>query len=365
MTDLIDALRAKYKTPQAALAALGLDSAQVKGPRPKMAAVADALKKEIKARTGIAQDAELGDLLALLDALKQSEQANISTIETAVNEANEAKTEGEIGGGEGGSEEGIEEKIDIPAREETDAYEEDPKPQPKKEKPMAGLTATAPSGSVPALASQEEEKARDVDPGLQNEVAHDDPAQKLHALLSGKLSPEELKQVGEVLLELAGGEDVEGADEAKEEAEDESEEEKKEEAKDEEPQEPVKKEGHREGAMDAATVKSLISQAVAANDARHLGIRKAMAHVKSSAIGELAMDEAWKSGDDVYRAALTMAEVPNIDGIHASALPAILDLIPRAGSVSSTRPASRIAQDASAAKDTLVRFPDSNRLKRA
>ena len=384
MTDLVDALRAKYRTPGEALRALGLDEGLIKGggKKPRMSAVATAIKTAIKTRTGIAEDAGLADLLDLLDALKQSEEGHVSEIDKAEAAAKEA-----FGLAGGGEEEG---EAPGAKQERTDEFEPDPKPapkpeakpepkleakpelkpEPKKESKMAGLE---PNAGIPALAEKEEEKAKDE--GLEEGVVSDDPATKLHAILRDKLSPEELKSVGEILLELAGGEEVEEAegepgldkargakDETEEEAEDESEEEKKEEAKDEEPasKEPEKK----EGAMDAATVKSLIKQAVLANDARHLGIRKAIAHVKRSPVGELAMDENWKSSDDVYRSALKAAEVPNVDAIHPSAFPSILDLLPRAGAPA-PRSEARLAQDAAAVKVTLARFPDANRLKRA
>lgn len=41
------------------------------------------------------------------------------------------------------------------------------------------------------------------------EIATDDPAERLHALLRDKLSEEELKAVGEILLEMAQGEEAE------------------------------------------------------------------------------------------------------------------------------------------------------------
>ena len=364
MNPIVEALRAKYKTPRAALAALGLDESLLDG-KPKKRAVAAALRGAIKAKTGIAEDAALADLLDLLDALKQSEEGHVSEIDRAEAEAKKAF----------GMEGGEEAKGEEPGKtqEHTDEFEEDPEPQPKKDKSeMAGL-ATAPNAGIPALAEKKEEKDEARDEGMEEGVVSDDPATKLHAILKGKLSPEELKEVGSILLELAGGEEAEGEDKAcsakdseEEEAEDESEEEKKAEDEDEpKAKDEEKKEGSREGAMDAATVKSLINQAVEANNARHLGIRKALSHVKRSPIGEIAMDENWKSSDDVYRAALKMADVPDIDKIHASALPAILDLLPRAGSASAPRSVSRLAQDNAAAKDTLVRFPDANRLKRA
>ena len=233
MNAIVDELRRKFRTPKDALRALGLDEGLLDG-KPKKRAVASALRSAIKAKTGIAEDAALADLLDLLDALKQSEEGHVSEIDKAEAAAKEAFGLG--GGGEGGeSEVGA-------AQEHTDEFEPDPKPapkpeakqpeakpelkpEPKKDSEMAGL-ATTPNGSVPALAEKDEE-ARDE--GMEEGIVSDDPATKLHAILKDKLSPEELKQVGEVLLELAGGEAVEGADEAEEEAEDESEEEKKEE----------------------------------------------------------------------------------------------------------------------------------------
>jgi hypothetical protein len=244
------------------------------------------------------------------------------------------------------------------------------------------MTATTPNGSVPALA-EKDDKAKDE--GMEEGVVSDDPATKLHQLLKERLSPEELKEVGSILLELAGGEGEPGLDNAcgakdEEEAEDEDEE-KAEDAEVEHVNmrmstkadtgpKVVKnggKEGElqKEGAMDAAMVRGLIetnvSAALAKNDAKHRAIRKAYADVKPY-VGELAMDAA--SPDEVYRAALKMRDVPNADKLHSSALLTVLEMLPKAGASAPAvrRSDANLGMDAKAVEGFNSRFPNLARV---
>jgi len=341
MTTLIDALKAKYKTPQAALAALGLDEALLKGKQPRMGAVARVLRDEVKKRTGIAQDADLSDLLALLDALKKSEEGNIEEIDAALSEAKE-------------DEEGGEEKSEeSPAAKQNrvDEFEEDP--TPAKEDKMAGL-ATAPNSAVPALAEKNtEEKADDaeVEGGAPGEVAGDDPASKLHALLSGKLSPEELQQVAAILAERAGPEEkAPGIDEEPEDM--------KAEDNECEGNPKMEKGGTTPPAIDKAAMDAAISVAVKAERTAQKAIRDAERAVRPY-VGELAM--SFDSAAGVYRHALASLGVEGADKVHESALPVLLKQIPVPGSESRVRE-TRIAQDAASVKSFAEMFPAAARI---
>lgn len=112
-------------------------------------------------------------------------------------------------------------------------------------------------------------------------------------------------------------------------------------------------------AMDAA-----IAAASAATEARvkaevratERGIRIALDEVRPY-VGELSM--AFDSADDVYRQTATMLNIENAKTIHASALPTIIKMLPKAGS----QPVqSRLGMDAVSVKKTSDRYPGIDRI---
>ena len=110
-------------------------------------------------------------------------------------------------------------------------------------------------------------------------------------------------------------------------------------------------------AMDEA-ITAAVRKATADATKTQRDIREAERAVRPY-VGDLVM--AHDSAEDVYRTALTTLGV-KVDGVHASALPTILSMQPKAGDAPK-RQAAPIAQDAAAAKDYEARFPNANRLK--
>jgi hypothetical protein len=368
---IVDALRKRFKSPEAVLSALGLDEALLRGGgTEKRSAVAEALKAAIKTKTGIAQDAELSDLLEMLDALKATQESALKEIGAVEAEAQEEVGEEEVGekaaslfGGEGGGEE-----------ERDDEYEPD-KPAKTEEdsKDMAGMEGNA---GIPALA---EEDKRD-EPAAEEEVSTDgDPATRLHMLLKGKLSQEEMREVGEILADLSGGESEEeepevGAVEPAKAAEPEKTEEPVK-AEDEEAVSMTKsgagasssvevKTGTEEKAagMDAA-IKLAVDTALKGERANQKAIREAERAVRRY-IGEVpAM--SFDSAAEVYRHALVSLGVEGADKVHASALPILLKNLPVPGSEARAKPAKSLGMDAASVKGFAEMFPNAARIVRA
>ena len=339
---IVEALRAKFKTPAEVLNALGLDEALLRGTKAASGkkgkgAVAKALKAGIKANA-MAEDADIGDLIELLDALKKTEQGSIGEIDAALSEAEES---GEPEHEEEGEKE---EEPAVPEKDHGDEFEDD-KPEPAKEEKMAGLTPEPGAGASPA---KEDE--------MKPEVAHDDPATKLHSLLEGKLSPEEMEQVGAILAELAGA--PEGADEASEEepAEDEECAESKALNKEDGPKVVT---GGKSHAMDAKSVQIAVDAAIKAERARSAAIDEAKEAVRPyvGAFPSMSFDSA----SQVYQHALDSLGVNGAKSVKdIVALKIILKSQPLPGS--ERRSSVRLGMDAKASDSFFTRFPGAKRI---
>lgn len=297
MPQLLDALRAKYRTPKDVLRALALDESLLRDGQTKMPktrnAVAEALEARIKPM--LAEDADINDLMKLLDALK----------------ANEPQADPE----------------DSDDPDEPDAEDEDE-------------MSLEPNSALPAMGKEKDDKNPDG-----GEIATDEPAAKLHALLKGKLSPEEMQAVGEILAELAGskpeGESAPAEDDSM--SEDEDDFPKKEEEKQE-----------MKAAMDAA-----IDVAVKRANENAKAIRDAERAVRPY-VGELAI--AFDSAEGVYRHTLKSLGVKDADKVHASALPALLNMVPVPGARQS-RQRDELAMDAAQEGGFHTMFPEAARIK--
>lgn len=103
-------------------------------------------------------------------------------------------------------------------------------------------------------------------------------------------------------------------------------------------------------AMDGA-----IDAAVKAERKNQQAIRSALDEVRPF-VGELAM--AMDSADDVYRKAAEMLGIEGAKDIHASALPTLIRLKPKAGA----RPSEHIAMDSATVDNFSKRFPNASRI---
>ena len=219
---------------------------------------------------------------------------------------------------------------------------------------------TEPNAGLPAVAEGEEHAGE--------EVAHDEPAAAIHAILKDKCSPEELAQIGELLEKIAmpeGDEDNEDEDDGVEgeepdEGEDEDSEEDTTEGEDEDEEDDMNKDLVTRPAMDEA-IKVAVANAEKRAAEKANALRAAERAVEPY-VGKLALDAALDA-DGVYRKALTMLGVEGADTVHPSALTLLLKAQPLPGSAPRREP--RLAQDAASVKATLDRFPNAGRLKRA
>lgn len=312
MTKIIDALREKYRTPQAALRALGLDESllredETKPMRNKDEAVAAVLTK------ALAQDASLAEMTEFLKALNAS-------------------------GNEGAAEEGGE-------YEDEDGEDEVPPP------------ITEPNAGVPQMAKEDGE-------GEHTEVATDEPAAAIHAILKDKCTPEELARIGELLEKIATPEgdadnghegDIEGAVE-KHTGIEKPEGEEKTEGEDEDTTDMSKIEGLvTKPAMDEAIKAAVAAERIAASE-RATALRSAERAVEPY-VGKLAMDAAMDA-EGVYRKALAMLGVVGVEKVREfEALPILLRSQPLPGSNHAPRREHRMAQDAAADEGFAKRFP--------
>ena len=314
MTKIIEALREKYRTPTEVMRVLGLDEALLREDDKETMN-----KKEKAGRAAmasmIAQDASLAEMTEFLKTLNAS-------------------------GSEG-------------AAEEPDGFEDE---DGEDEVPPM---VTEPNAGVPPMEGE----------GEQGEVATDEPAAAIHAILKDKLSPEELARVGELLEKIATPEgdedndhegDIEGAVE--------------EHTGIEQKPEVEKPEGEDEDNTDMTEKQDLVTR-----PAMDEAIRTAVANAEKRAaekanalriaeravepyVGKLALDAALDA-DGVYRKALTMLGVEGADTVHPSALTLLLKAQPLPGSAPRRDP--RLAQDAASVAETIARFPNAGRLKRA
>jgi len=111
-------------------------------------------------------------------------------------------------------------------------------------------------------------------------------------------------------------------------------------------------------AMDAAIAAAVKSATEAANRVQR-EIRDAERAVRPY-VGDLAM--AHDSAEGVYRTALKTLGV-KVDGVHPSAFPVILSLQPKAGEKQPKAVSSRVAMDSSSMKSFHEMFPDAARIR--
>jgi hypothetical protein len=302
MSALIDALRQKYKTPAAALSALGLDASLLQGragpgsvvgdeaPKPhedtmkkpnRNSARAAALKASgIK----IAQDATLDDLTLLLDKLEETEE---------------------------------------PAED--------------------AETITAPNGGAPEVKKPdpkiEAKTAKDEDPEDDMSM-DDDPMTKVMAFLKGKLSDEDLAEVGKMCTaEPAMDEDDDTKEDVKAAV-----------------AEKDKKDMISKPAMDAA-----IDAAVAKVRAESVAVAEAREFV-TPFVGKLPM--ALDTAEKVLRAAAIAMDAKDAKTVHASALKSVI-LAKAEAKARPNRETTVIAQDAATAKGFSSRYPEAAAIGRA
>lgn len=323
MTKIIDALREKYPTPTAVMRVLGLDEALL---REDDKETMDKKEKAGRAAMAsmIAQDASLAEMTEFLKTLNAS-------------------------GSEGAAEEGFSDP------EDEDGEDEIPG------------AVTEPNAGLPAGVEKDGEHEGE-------EVAADEPAAAIHAILKDKCSPEELAQIGELLEKIAAPEGDEGDDtdgvEGEEhgepapgehEGEDEDSEEDTTEGEDEDKEDDMNKDLVTRPAMDEA-IKVAVANAEKRAAEKANALRAAERAVEPY-VGKLAMDAAM---DDVgvYRKALAMLGVEGADTIHPSALPILLKSQPLPGS-NVPRRATKIAQDSANSQDFFKRFPNAVRITRA
>ena len=315
MTKLNEALREKFLTPQAAMRALGLDESLLREDDKETMN-----KKEKAGRAAmasmIAQDASLAEMTEFLKTLNAS-------------------------GSEGAS-------------EEPDGFDDDDE-DGEDEIPGA---ITEPNAGVPPMAKEDGE-------GEHTEVATDEPAAAIHAILKDKCTPEELAKIGELLEKIATPEgdadnghegDIEGAV-AEHTGIEKPEGEEKTEGEDEDTEDMTEKQDLvTRPAMDEA-----IRTAVANAEKRAANKAKALRDVEPH-VGKLALDAAL---DDVgvYRLALTMLGVKGADKVHASALPVILEQIPLPGSKPAPKRDASLGMDSAAAADFKTMFPCTGRIE--
>lgn len=193
---------------------------------------------------------------------------------------------------------------------------------------------TDPNSGLPMVPSENDDTTMDAG-----------PAEKIKAFLKGKISDEDLAKIDALCAAPAASDED---DEEKRKAEEAAR------AKD----EAEKKDMVTKPAMDAAiaaAVKAATDQATK----NQIEIRDAERAVRPY-VGDLAM--AHDSAESVYRTALKTLGV-DIEGVHGSALPAILKAQPVPGAKPAAKPA--LAADAAAVKSFSERYPEAARIGRA
>lgn len=212
--------------------------------------------------------------------------------------------------------------------------------------PGAGQGGSSGMGTTPAAQSSPSSSAKD------GEGGEGDPKQAIIEMLAGKLPDEDIAALM-ALVEKIGAPAAPAAPAPAEEppAEDEDDDEAKKLAE-------LQNLEEEKTAMDARlkgmVSKTAMDQALAAERKRALDARDAEAAVRPY-IGELAV--AMDSADKIYAHALKALGV-DIEGVHASAYPAMLKMVPVPGS----KPAPRsdvIAHDAALASDFAKRNPNA------
>ena len=334
MNALAAALKKKYRTPKAALEALGMDSALLTNPKaPKETRMS---KKVLPSRTAIRLHAALS-MLAMdqkLDfgpVIKGVTAKNIKTRKAGLVKAILAM-------------DGMEEAM-APAAAATGATPDDVilkclemvqgesagEPPEADEAPMA---ATEPNAAAAPAAAEGGGKM--------------DKAKIMEWLKSKGMGEDDMSELDGMM-----GED---------EDDDESEEEKK--AR-------MANEAEDKKARDAAlekepmVTKAAMDQALKSTRDTILktqrDINQAAAYVRPW-VGELAMDESITSATDVYRKALGSLGVANAATLHADALKAVLDVQAKPGDRRTGGRESGLAMDAASATSYAERFPTAMRI---
>lgn len=186
-----------------------------------------------------------------------------------------------------------------------------------------------------------------------DETMDADPMVGAKEFLKGKLSAEEMATFDEMCAKKPGANDAEETDEEKKAREKKEAAEKA--AKD-AAAEKDKDEKVTKPAMDAA-----IKAAVAAAETKVRSDQKKLREAEEAVrpyVGKLAM--AHDSADAVYRTALGVLGVKDVDKIDPSAYPALLAAMPKAND--KPRKESAIAMDSSGADDFAKRYPGASRI---
>jgi hypothetical protein len=315
MNQLITAIRARYRTPGEVMRALALDENLLREENPPEMSKRDKAVRAALAELGctIAQDASLPEITELLKA--------VTAFET----------------GSGAEEE--EEEIG-------EEFEDGEDPESEDDAPGA---VTEPNSGIPGAEEEEGE-----------EVGTDEPVAKLHSMLEGKFSPEEMARIGELLEKISDPDGEEG--DADEHEEHEEPEEEKAEGKDGDEEDDDMNQDNKDlvtrPAMDEA-IKAAVADAEKRAKATAKEVRAAENAVRPW-VGELAM--AFDSAEAVYRKALNLLNDPDADAIHASALPAVLRRTPRPGQHANPAREVSLGMDAATAADFGKMFPNVARI---
>lgn len=162
--------------------------------------------------------------------------------------------------------------------------------------------------------------------------AGDDVVAKIMAFLQGKLTPEDMAALGSLVKPPA-------ADPAVDPAMD----------------EPPPFEGSPTTQVDKPAMDAAIKAALTQASKNHAAVRQAEKDVRPY-IGDLAI--AMDSAADIYRMALEKHDV-DLTGVHASAFPALLKMIPVPGSAP-----ARVAMDAAPDAGFATRYPTASRIRK-
>lgn len=326
MSQLVDELKRKYRTPQGVMAALGLDAALlIKQEGTQNMAKSPISRRALHAQGAIAgflvgklaQDAKIDLTPALKDVTNKNFKAKTKDIIASVTKLTTGKLAQDASLGDldklldalGGSE-----VVEAADPEAVDADVVDPNAA--------------------------------VDPLAPPAAATDDPCAKLMEFLKGKGMSDEDVAAACAMMKPA-------------------------EAVDANPNEMKEKDG---GAMDkdgpemkpdmvskkdmATAMDAAIKKVTEANDKRQQELRAAERAVKPY-VGELAMDH--KTADEVYAATLTALGVEGVADVHPSAYPAILKAIPLPNQ-KNTNVSAEVAMDAAAINSYEKMFPNATRI---
>lgn len=179
---------------------------------------------------------------------------------------------------------------------------------------LASLDNTSGESVVRDMDLGEEDKKEEEEEPKKSATDESDLAEKVRALLSGKISDEDLAAVIALITPAAAamvGEEAEEMAKTKEMAKN-------------EPEDTVSR-----AAMDAA-IRAAVTKVGAEQQLRAGQIIAALARVRPL-VGELSSTNtgaAFDSADAVYRTALNLLSIP-IDGVHPSAFPHLLDMYRR------------------------------------